>query len=191
MKTKSIFWVLVVLLMSMAACTKESLQGPTGVTGPQGNQGAKGEQGETGEGISNVRKFSFTIDKGTVGFANANFPDRSPWWGRQRGLGNSGAGCTIMPEQIGGLSLDDPNYLVLAYAKPEGTGAVYSQKKMMPFTYSLGTSENKIELLNNQSEILISKKATPGGGLTNPTFAEMPQYLHVDIYFIEIGNKTL
>ena len=201
MKRRSICLLLLgFFLIALTACDKE---GPEGITGPQGDPGAKGEQGEPGQGISNVRKFNFTVEKGDA-FANNSFPDRA-WWGRTRGLLNNGAAYTIKSEDIGGMSVNDPNYLVLVYVRPEGGAFTTPQdKKILPATYNVNlatvnnvnnpqrrTEELWVELLTNVDEILVSRaNPTNTSGRTNPFFFDMPQELHVEVHFIEIANKT-
>lgn len=176
-----------------SGCTKESMEGPVGTKGPEGDPGAKGEQGEPGEGVSNVRRFEFTIERGS-GFYNANTNPTGVWAGRTTGMANNAAAYTISPDQIGGLDINNPNFLIIAYAKIVDSNYPIQQKVLLPFTFYAFDGEMKIEFVRDLpsglGEIHLSKKPSQSAGLTNPKFAEMPKIMNIELNFIEIGNKT-
>lgn len=187
MKNRNAFLFIILLIFSglMLSCSEESMQGPEGVKGPLGDTGAKGDKGDPGDGVPVVLKYSFTINKGTTAWTTGD------WVGGVTGASNGGLVYAITVNDLGGLSLDSPEHLVVAYARPEGV-VNYGQKKMLPYVFGVNNSYGiKIELLNNRGtygNIFMSRSNADGWDNVSMTFPLAPQKVHLDIFFIEIRN---
>ncbi len=198
MKKQNSFLVMILLIATgiFFSCSEESMQGPMGVKGPQGDIGDKGTKGEAGEGISKVLKYSFTIDKGTTAWNTGSWIDaqgevRSGGWAAAvTGAKNGGVVHVITEDHFGGIPLNTEEYLVIAYARPEGT-VQYSQKKMLPYIFTVdGTKGFKIEILTNRGaygNIMMSRSEKGWDNLGSAFgIGTVPQYVHLDVFFIEV-----
>lgn len=183
MKTNSKILALILLLVLLTgACTKEGLRGPAGPAGTEGIPGPKGDQGLDGMGNANVLKYTFSVEE-------------AQWEAKNLGGTNDVLAYDIKPEDINNVDLNDEEYVIFAYAKPDNVN--YPQRKVLPFSYNINTSANaivRIDLVLGDTDtspmITASKQVVTGTTYTQgaPAPADMLTKITFDIFLIKLTD---
>ena len=182
------------LVVAFTSCSKDEIEGPMGPRGERGQQGPQGERGETGQqgsqgergeageqgpkgdnGGAIIRKFNFRIEK-------------DDWIGSYHfGDMNIHTFFDITSSMTGGISIDNINYITLAYVTPSGG---YHEKKQIPYVLGVNADYGiKFELIPSLRGLMMSKTTKGWDNISLPV-AERPDYVDVDIFLIEINHMN-
>ena len=169
--------VLSISLVLITSCSDDGPEGPAGQIGATGDKGDKGDGGDKGNpGNANVKSFTFVV--------------KANDWnsGSHYGASNTHNYYQVAPTLTGNISMESNKYFVLGYAKPAGTGADYTEKKQLPYTFNVNNKYGIIlELLPNRSELTISK-TTNGFNYDAVPLSERPTSITYTIVMIEISS---